>query len=146
MTASDHTTFIAACAQGAILMILAAPALAEIAEADRDLAADLLIDRLRDQDPARLGERLQARGQIDALLRDGYRGGISLETHWPGPGGWRASEAGVAAARRSPACGRGALTTKPTSKPSARGPSLIIASITGSLRMRRRPSRWPSKR
>lgn len=27
------------------------------------------------------------RGQIDALLRDGYRGGISLETHWPGPGG-----------------------------------------------------------
>jgi sugar phosphate isomerase/epimerase len=23
--------------------------------------------------------------QIDALLTDGYRGFISLETHWPGP-------------------------------------------------------------
>jgi L-ribulose-5-phosphate 3-epimerase len=27
------------------------------------------------------------RGQIDALIRDGYPGWISLETHWPGPGG-----------------------------------------------------------
>ena len=27
------------------------------------------------------------RGQLDALVRDGYRGWISLETHWPGPGG-----------------------------------------------------------
>jgi len=27
------------------------------------------------------------RSQIDALVRDGYRGWISLETHWPGPGG-----------------------------------------------------------
>ena len=27
------------------------------------------------------------RGQIDALIRDGYHGWISLETHWPGPGG-----------------------------------------------------------
>jgi L-ribulose-5-phosphate 3-epimerase len=27
------------------------------------------------------------RGQIDALARDGYRGYINLETHWPGPGG-----------------------------------------------------------
>ncbi len=27
------------------------------------------------------------KGQIDALERDGYRGYISLETHWPGPGG-----------------------------------------------------------
>jgi sugar phosphate isomerase/epimerase len=27
------------------------------------------------------------RGQIDALERDGYKGWISLETHWPGPGG-----------------------------------------------------------
>src|ERR1035438_660043 len=27
------------------------------------------------------------RGQIDALVRDGYPGWISLETHWPGPGG-----------------------------------------------------------
>jgi L-ribulose-5-phosphate 3-epimerase len=26
-------------------------------------------------------------GQIDALERDGYRGWISLETHWQGPGG-----------------------------------------------------------
>ena len=25
--------------------------------------------------------------QIDALARDGYAGWISLETHWPGPGG-----------------------------------------------------------
>ena len=27
------------------------------------------------------------RAQIDALVRDGYEGWISLETHWPGPGG-----------------------------------------------------------
>ena len=27
------------------------------------------------------------RAQIDALERDGYHGWISLETHWPGPGG-----------------------------------------------------------
>jgi sugar phosphate isomerase/epimerase len=27
------------------------------------------------------------KGQIAALLRDGYRGHISLETHWSGPGG-----------------------------------------------------------
>jgi L-ribulose-5-phosphate 3-epimerase len=27
------------------------------------------------------------KGQMDALVRDGYRGWISLETHWPGPGG-----------------------------------------------------------
>lgn len=27
------------------------------------------------------------RGQIDALKGDGYAGWISLETHWPGPGG-----------------------------------------------------------
>lgn len=27
------------------------------------------------------------KGQIDALLADGYRGAVSLETHWPGPGG-----------------------------------------------------------
>jgi len=26
-------------------------------------------------------------GQMAALWRDGYRGWISLETHWPGPGG-----------------------------------------------------------
>jgi sugar phosphate isomerase/epimerase len=26
-------------------------------------------------------------GQVQALVRDGYRGWISLETHWPGPGG-----------------------------------------------------------
>lgn len=35
-----------------------------------------------------LGEMgLDWKGQIAALLRDGYRGGISLETHWRGPGG-----------------------------------------------------------
>lgn len=27
------------------------------------------------------------KGQVAALVRDGYRGWISLETHWPGPGG-----------------------------------------------------------
>lgn len=27
------------------------------------------------------------KGQIAALIRDGYKGYISLETHWPGPGG-----------------------------------------------------------
>jgi sugar phosphate isomerase/epimerase len=27
------------------------------------------------------------RGQVDALVRDGYEGWLSLETHWPGPGG-----------------------------------------------------------
>jgi L-ribulose-5-phosphate 3-epimerase len=27
------------------------------------------------------------RGQMAALARDGYRGGVSLETHWAGPGG-----------------------------------------------------------
>jgi sugar phosphate isomerase/epimerase len=27
------------------------------------------------------------KGQIGALVADGYRGWISLETHWPGPGG-----------------------------------------------------------
>ena len=27
------------------------------------------------------------KGQISALLRDGYKGYISLETHWPGPAG-----------------------------------------------------------
>jgi sugar phosphate isomerase/epimerase len=27
------------------------------------------------------------KGQIAALVRDGYRGAISLETHWPGPNG-----------------------------------------------------------
>src|ERR1039458_4289484 len=27
------------------------------------------------------------RGQVDALVRDGYKGWLSLETHWPGPGG-----------------------------------------------------------
>ena len=27
------------------------------------------------------------KGQIRALAMDGYQGWISLETHWPGPGG-----------------------------------------------------------
>ncbi len=35
-----------------------------------------------------LGEgAIDWRGQIAALRRDGYQGWISLETHWPGPGG-----------------------------------------------------------
>jgi sugar phosphate isomerase/epimerase len=35
-----------------------------------------------------LGTRhIDWKGQIEALLADGYRGAVSLETHWPGPGG-----------------------------------------------------------
>jgi sugar phosphate isomerase/epimerase len=35
-----------------------------------------------------LGEQgVDWRGQIQALVDDGYKGYISLETHWPGPGG-----------------------------------------------------------
>jgi sugar phosphate isomerase/epimerase len=35
-----------------------------------------------------LGEMsIDWRGQMAALVRDGYRGAISLETHWTGPGG-----------------------------------------------------------
>jgi len=35
-----------------------------------------------------LGTRaIDWKGQIAALLRDGYAGYLSLETHWPGPGG-----------------------------------------------------------
>jgi L-ribulose-5-phosphate 3-epimerase len=35
-----------------------------------------------------LGEMgIDWRGQLAALARDGYRGGVSLETHWTGPGG-----------------------------------------------------------
>lgn len=35
-----------------------------------------------------LGEgAIDWRGQVDALRQDGYRGWISLETHWPGPAG-----------------------------------------------------------
>lgn len=35
-----------------------------------------------------LGEQdIDWRGQIDALVRDGYKGYINLETHWGGPGG-----------------------------------------------------------
>ena len=35
-----------------------------------------------------LGTRdLDWKGQIDALIADGYRGYLSLETHWPGPDG-----------------------------------------------------------
>jgi sugar phosphate isomerase/epimerase len=39
------------------------------------------------------------KGQIAALERDGYRGWISLETHWPGPGGNK-HEASMICARR----------------------------------------------
>lgn len=31
--------------------------------------------------------RVDWKGQIQALLADGYRGAVSLETHWPGPEG-----------------------------------------------------------
>jgi len=35
-----------------------------------------------------LGTRsIDWKGQIDALVHDGYKGWLSLETHWPGPGG-----------------------------------------------------------
>ncbi len=35
-----------------------------------------------------LGEMgIEWRGQLAALARDGYRGSISLETHWKGPNG-----------------------------------------------------------
>ena len=35
-----------------------------------------------------LGTRaIEWKGQIEALIRDGYSGYLSLETHWPGPGG-----------------------------------------------------------
>jgi sugar phosphate isomerase/epimerase len=35
-----------------------------------------------------LGTRsIDWKGQIEALLADGYKGYLSLETHWPGPGG-----------------------------------------------------------
>jgi sugar phosphate isomerase/epimerase len=46
--------------------------------------------RVRDHKPefGPLGEMgIDWRGQIAALARDGYAGWISLETHWPGPGG-----------------------------------------------------------
>jgi sugar phosphate isomerase/epimerase len=35
-----------------------------------------------------LGTRsIDWKGQLEALTKDGYRGWLSLETHWPGPGG-----------------------------------------------------------
>ena len=46
--------------------------------------------RMADRKPAwgPLGEcDLDWKGQIQALVNDGYKGYISLETHWPGPGG-----------------------------------------------------------
>ncbi|MBI3666331.1 MAG: sugar phosphate isomerase/epimerase [Acidobacteria bacterium] len=39
------------------------------------------------------------RGQIQALARDGYRGAISLETHWGGPGGRKEEGSRMCAAR-----------------------------------------------
>jgi sugar phosphate isomerase/epimerase len=37
---------------------------------------------------SQLGEaKVDWKGQIAALVRDGYKGWVSLETHWPGPGG-----------------------------------------------------------
>jgi L-ribulose-5-phosphate 3-epimerase len=46
--------------------------------------------RLEDHKPAwgPLGEcDLDWKGQVQSLVNDGYKGYISLETHWPGPGG-----------------------------------------------------------
>jgi L-ribulose-5-phosphate 3-epimerase len=46
--------------------------------------------RLADHKPAwgPLGEcDVDWKGQVQALVQDGYKGYISLETHWPGPGG-----------------------------------------------------------
>ena len=34
-----------------------------------------------------VGTNIDWRGQVAALMRDGYMGSFSLETHWPGPGG-----------------------------------------------------------
>ncbi len=45
---------------------------------------------VKDHTPAwgPLGEcAIDWKGQIAALVRDGYAGWVSLETHWPGPGG-----------------------------------------------------------
>jgi L-ribulose-5-phosphate 3-epimerase len=39
------------------------------------------------------------RGQIDALRRDGYRGWISLETHWTGPNGNKFEASSICGAR-----------------------------------------------
>jgi L-ribulose-5-phosphate 3-epimerase len=46
--------------------------------------------RMADRKPAwgPLGEcDVDWKGQVQALVHDGYKGYISLETHWPGPGG-----------------------------------------------------------
>jgi sugar phosphate isomerase/epimerase len=46
--------------------------------------------RVSDQKPTwgPLGEMgIDWKGQLGALVRDGYQGAISLETHWAGPGG-----------------------------------------------------------
>ena len=46
-----------------------------------------------------LGEcELDWPGQLAALERDGYRGWISLETHWPGPGGDKLKGSAICAA------------------------------------------------
>ena len=39
------------------------------------------------------------KGQLEALARDGYRGAISLETHWGGPGGRKEEGSRICAAR-----------------------------------------------
>lgn len=45
-----------------------------------------------------LGEMaIDWKGQIDRLARDGYRGAISLETHWTGPSGDKLMASGICA-------------------------------------------------
>ncbi len=45
-----------------------------------------------------LGEgRVGWQAQIEALARDGYRGAISIETHWGGPGGNKEEATGICA-------------------------------------------------
>ena len=51
--------------------------------------------------------------QVDALVRDGYKGWLSLETHWAGPGGDKHEASMI--------CGRH-LVTNSRSKPPATVP------------------------
>lgn len=39
------------------------------------------------------------KGQLEALARDGYRGAVSLETHWAGPGGRKEEGSRICAVR-----------------------------------------------
>jgi sugar phosphate isomerase/epimerase len=64
---------------------------------------------VRDQKPTwgPLGEMgIDWIGQLDALDRDGYRGWISLETHWQGPGGNKFEASTICAERLVALSGR----------------------------------------